>query len=105
MIRGQIRGFDGWLLRLFAYQIGMFISQMLPVVKSFFRSTLKAAKRPRPGCPERGLVDKSYLFMFICAATSAAKSSTFFSMPSPFSKRTALTKRTVPPRALAAEAI
>ncbi len=32
----------------------------------------------------------NYLPMFICAATSAAKSSCFFSMPSPFSKRTAV---------------
>ena len=38
-------------------------------------------------------------------ATSAAKSSTFFSMPSPFSKRTYLTSLISPPRVLATSAM
>ena len=42
---------------------------------------------------------------FTMEAISAAKFSCFFSMPSPFSKRTASLKVTVPPSALAAEAI
>ncbi len=42
---------------------------------------------------------------FTMEAISSAKFSCFFSMPSPFSKRTASLKATLPPSALAAEAI
>ena len=42
---------------------------------------------------------------FTMEAISSAKFSCFFSMPSPFSKRMAFLKATLPPRALAAEAI
>ena len=48
---------------------------------------------------------KNYLPMFIWAATSAAKSSCFFSMPSPVAKRTAFTNFTEPPSFLAASAM
>ncbi len=48
---------------------------------------------------------QSVVYLPSCLAISSAKFSCFFSMPSPFSKRTAFLKVMVPPRVLATEAI
>ena len=52
-----------------------------------------------------GARSQSAVYLPSCLAISSAKFSCFFSMPSPFSKRTAFLKVMVPPRVLATEAI
>lgn len=46
------------------------------------------------------ILTENFAYLPICAATSAAKSSCFFSKPSPVSKRTNLLTETVPPTSL-----
>ena len=64
--------------------------------------TVGEGKKITPERLFRGYLGKRYLIM---EAISAAKFSSFFSIPSPFSKRTASLKVTVPPSALAALSI
>ena len=72
-----------------------------------FSRDFRGGKAPRGGCPgalsmQFGIPGGNH---FTILAISSAKFSCFVSMPSPFSKRTALTKVTLPPSFLAASAI
>ena len=65
----------------------------------------KARMLSHPGYKGRiRIIGERQLLYLASLAISSAKFSCFFSMPSPFSKRTASLKVMVPPRALAAEA-
>ena len=89
-------------------------SKVLPPAKRLY-APCGAARRRRAqenaqawksaGHSVSGARRQSVVYLPSCLAISSAKFSCFFSMPSPFSKRTAFLKVMVPPRVLATEAI